>query len=312
MILTFFETKNGLIKKSSLILADYCKRLKNKFNLNIIGIVSNEINETEEEKLKFFEISKLYKIQEKNAIANCISDIAKKENSKIIVLSHTYESKYILPTLSSILDYNCVSNVIEIPENISPFEIKRNAFSGKAFENIEIKDEEVIISVNTNSYSSSENENKSEFTLVNHNESYENNKQFEITNLEKQSNKINLRDAEIVVSGGRGLKGPENWNMIEELASILNAATACSKPVSDLNWRPHEEHVGQTGKTISPELYIAIGISGAIQHAAGVSSSKYILSINTDKEAPIFKISDYGVVGDAFEVVPKIIEELKK
>ena len=312
MILTFFETKDGLIKKSSLILADYCKRLKNKFNLNIIGIVSNEINETEEEKLKFFEISKLYKIKEKNAIANCISDIAKKENSKIIVLSHTYESKYILPTLSSILDYNCVSNVIEIPENISPFEIKRNAFSGKAFENIEIKDEEVIISVNTNSYSSSENENKSEFTLVNHNESYENNKQFEITNLEKQSNKINLRDAEIVVSGGRGLKGPENWNMIEELASILNAATACSKPVSDLNWRPHEEHVGQTGKTISPELYIAIGISGAIQHAAGVSSSKYILSINTDKEAPIFKISDYGVVGDAFEVVPKIIEELKK
>ena len=312
MILTFFETKNGLIKKSSLILADYCKRLKNKFNLNIIGIVSNEINETEEEKLKFFEISKLYKIQEKNAIANCIADIAKKENSQIIILSHTYESKYILPILSSKLDYTCVSNTIEIPKNISPFEIKRNAFSGKAFENTEIKEEKVIISVNTNSYSSSDNENKSEFTLVDHNESYENNKQFEITNLEKQSSKINLRDAEVVVSGGRGLKGPENWKMIEELASILNAATACSKPVSDLNWRPHEEHVGQTGKTISPELYIAIGISGAIQHAAGVSSSKYILSINTDKEAPIFKISDYGIVGDAFEVVPKIIEELKK
>lgn len=319
MILTFIETENGLIKKSSFTIASYCNELKEKFKYEIIGVISNKAEENEIKKLNDFGMSKLYKInndyQNKfDCVSNCITDITKKENIKIIILSDTYNSKYILPILTANLNYSSISNAIETPKSISPFLIKRNAFSGKAFENAECTDQNIIISVNTSAYRLKKynNNNNNNFEVVNYNTNYNNEIDFEIIDVQKETNKINLRDAEIVVSGGRGLKGPENWKMIEELATILQGATACSKPVSDLKWRPHEEHVGQTGKTISPELYIAIGISGAIQHAAGISSSKCILSINTDSEAPIFKISNYGIIGDAFEVVPKIIEELKK
>ena len=318
MILTFIETENGLIKKSSFTAASYCYELKEKFNYAVIGVISNKIEETETKKLNDFGISKLYKVDngcqnQFDSISRCIADIVKKESVKIIILSDTYNSKYILPMLTANLNYSSISNAIEVPKSISPFLIKRNAFSGKAFENAECTDQNIIISVNTSIYKSKyNNNNNNNFEIVNYNTQYNNDIDFEIVDVQKEINKINLRDAEIVVSGGRGLKGPENWKMIEELAAILKGATACSKPVSDLKWRPHEEHVGQTGKTISPELYIAIGISGAIQHAAGISSSKCILSINTDSEAPIFKISNYGIIGDAFEVVPQIIEELKK
>jgi electron transfer flavoprotein alpha subunit len=204
-----------------------------------------------------------------------------------------------------------VPNVIELPSSISPFKIKSNVFSNKAFANSEITTEKKLIGLAKNAFGIVENETSSiqeNFSPV----ISEDNLHTKVTSVEKSNDKITIADADIVVSGGRGLKGPENWGMIEELAETLGAATACSKPVSDLGWRPHSEHVGQTGKPVSSNLYIAIGISGAIQHLAGVNSSKVKVVINSDSEAPFFKAADYGIVGDAFEYVPQLIEKLKE
>ena len=198
------------------------------------------------------------------------------------------------------------TEVVDVPNGTN---VKKKAFSGKAFVNVELIKSKNILAVSPNSFGLKENAvtlNVSEGsanatdTSLNH------------VSYNRDTTKLSLSDAEIVVSAGRGLKGPENWGMIEEMAEILGAATACSKPVSDADWRPHHEHVGQTGVTISPNLYFAIGISGAIQHLAGVSSSKKIVAINTDPEAPFFKAADYGIIGDAFDVVPKLNEAFRK
>ncbi|MDC3029798.1 electron transfer flavoprotein subunit alpha/FixB family protein, partial [Flavobacteriales bacterium] len=211
--------------------------------------------------------------------------------------------------LSIDLDASFISNVVETPSESSPITIKKKAFSGKAFEIAQIKSSKCVLALSPNAYTITENLNLNCQT-----ETFDfNNESSNVISekVEKSSGKISLADAEVVVSAGRGLKGPENWAMIEELADLLDAGTACSKPVSDIGWRPHSEHVGQTGKAIAPNLYIAVGISGAIQHLAGVSSSKIMVAINTDPEAPFFKAADYGILGDAFEVVPRLIDEIK-
>ena len=202
-----------------------------------------------------------------------------------------------------------VSNVFSKPTKYRPLQLRRNSFTNKAYETVEVVSDKVIISLCRNSYGIIENKVKSEvvsetFKIANND--------ILVSSTEKLSDKVSIADADIVVSGGRGLKGPENWHIIENLADVLGAATACSKPVSDSGWRPHSEHVGQTGKPVASNLYIAIGISGAIQHLAGINSSKIKVVINTDPDAPFFKSADYGIVGDAFEVVPELIEKLKK
>jgi electron transfer flavoprotein alpha subunit len=201
-----------------------------------------------------------------------------------------------------------ISNVIALPESTSPLKVKRKAFSSKAIETTIVTTEKAILSIAPNSYGLIETGGICSIESLDSSEKGT----ITIEGQETASGKISLSEAEIIVSAGRGLKGPENWGMIEELAELLGAATACSKPVADIGWRPHGEHVGQTGKAVAPDLYIAIGISGAIQHLAGVNSSKVMVAINTDPEAPFFKAADYGIVGDAFEVVPKMIEEIKK
>jgi len=217
---------------------------------------------------------------------------------------------YLAPLVAVSLQAGFASNVIGLPVSTSPFQVKRTAFSNKAFNITEINTDVKVISLSKNSYGVVEN--ASTLTEEDFNPSLaDSDFGIKIETVEKSSGKVTIADADIVVSAGRGLKGPENWGMIEELASVLGAATACSKPVSDLGWRPHGEHVGQTGKPVATNLYIAVGISGAIQHIAGINSSKVKLVINTDPEAPFFKVADYGVVGDAFEVVPKLIEKLK-
>jgi electron transfer flavoprotein alpha subunit len=213
------------------------------------------------------------------------------------------------PLVSISLDAGYASNVVGLPQNLSPFQVKRNGFSNKAFVTTEITTPIKVLSISKNSFGILEN--KSNLQEEDFSPSIDDvDFGVKVVSVEKASGKVTIADADIVVSAGRGLKGPENWGMIEELATVLGAATACSKPVSDLGWRPHGEHVGQTGKPVAANLYIAIGISGAIQHIAGINSSKVKVVINTDAEAPFFKVADYGVVGDAFEIVPKLIEKL--
>jgi electron transfer flavoprotein alpha subunit len=244
------------------------------------------------------------------AYADVIAQAAKKEETQIVLVSSSTDSLYIAPLLSVALEAGYVSNVVALPESTSPFQVKRTVFSNKAFNVTEISTPVKVLGIAKNSFGLVEN--ASSLTEENFTPSL-NDADFgiKVENVEKVSGKVTIADAEIVVSAGRGMKGPENWGMIEELASVLGAATACSKPVSDIGWRPHSEHVGQTGKPVASNLYIAVGISGAIQHIAGINSSKVKVVINTDPEAPFFKVADYGVVGDAFTVVPQLIEKLK-
>jgi len=214
----------------------------------------------------------------------------------------------VAPMLAVMNDYSLITNVLEAPESISPFQVKRRAFSGKGFMHAKADAQGVIVTVSQNAFGVKENpvagtEEVKNLSIANDDTKVISHKQ--------SSGKLDLKEAEIVVSAGRGMKAPENWGMVEDLANVLGAATACSKPVSDIGWRPHSEHVGQTGKAISPNLYIAIGISGAIQHLAGVNSSKTIVVINSDADAPFFKSADYGVVGDAFQVIPELTQKIK-
>ena len=240
--------------------------------------------------------------------SHAIAEVIKSENSSVVILSSSADSKFLGAHLSGITDSSYVSNVVGIPESISPFVVKRTCFTNKAFSSTEMIDGLRIISVSSNSFGMIESFNDSTVESFSPEKVDSNQRTIKI---EKETGSITIADADIVVSAGRGLKGPENWEMIESLADTLGAATACSKPVSDMGWRPHSEHVGQTGKPVSSNLYIAIGISGAIQHLAGINSSKVKVVINSDPEAPFFKAADYGVVGDAFEVIPELIQKLK-
>ncbi|MDA8591550.1 electron transfer flavoprotein subunit alpha/FixB family protein [Flavobacteriaceae bacterium] len=309
-VLVYIESDNGTIKKAALEVASYGRALANTLNTSLSAIIFSSENS---ELLGTYGVDKVLTVDfsgkfNAKIYADIITQAAQKEQASVVVLSSSADSRYLAPMLSVGLDAGYVPNVIELPTQTQPFTVKRSVFSNKAFCETEIATEVKIIGLSNNA-----------FGLVEHavsqqTESFSPNiiaSEITVENIDKAANKVSIADAETVVSAGRGLKGPENWNMIEELAEVLGAATACSKPVSDLGWRPHSEHVGQTGKPVASNLYIAIGISGAIQHLAGINSSKVKVVINTDPEAPFFKAADYGIVGDAFEVVPKLTEKLK-
>ena len=264
-------------------------------------------------KLKEYGVDKVLNIEsinDFNAIiyADAIKQAAEKENTTVVILSASADSKYIAPLLAINLNAGYVSNVVTTPSSLNPFTVKHTAFTNKAFCNTEISTTIKIVGVSNNSFGLVEKTASAQMEVFS---PILAESSTIVTSIDKANDKVTIADAEVVVSAGRGLKGPENWGMIEELAEVLGAATACSKPVSDLGWRPHSEHVGQTGKPVATNLYIAIGISGAIQHLAGINASKIKVVINTDAEAPFFKAADYGIVGDAFEVVPELIEKLK-
>ena len=311
-ILVYIESNQNQIKKSSFESLSYAKKLSNLISLDVIAVV---INCSELAPLSDFGPDKIISINEKkletfNAhnYAGVISNVSKSVNAKNIIISDSINCKYLASLLSVKLNAAFVSNVVSLPNSTNPFVVKRSTFSNKAFCEIEINSEIRILSISKNSIGL--NENKSEPIIINPDINFTESK-LTSESIKVSEEKVSIEDADVVVSAGRGLKGPENWNIVEDLAKTLNAATACSKPVSDMGWRPHSEHVGQTGKPVSTNLYIAIGISGAIQHLAGVSSSKVKVVINNDPEAPFFKVADYGIVGDAFEVVPKLNEKLK-
>ena len=311
-VLVYLESEENKFKKTAYEALSYGKALADKMGVKVSGLI---VNCSDTDSLKKYGADKIITIDNPDfqkfsskKYSHALAEVIKSENSSVVILSSSANSKFLGAYLSGITDASYVSNVVEIPESISPFVIKRTCFTNKAFSSTEMSDGLRIISVSSNSFGMVENFNDSTVESFNP-EKVDSNQ--EIINIEKETGSVTIADADIVVSAGRGLKGPENWGMIETLADTLGAATACSKPVSDMGWRPHSEHVGQTGKPVSSNLYIAIGISGAIQHLAGINSSKVKVVINNDPEAPFFKAADYGVVGDAFEVVPALIEKLK-
>lgn len=241
--------------------------------------------------------------------ARIIADLAASSSATVVVFSNNFSGKAIAPRVAVRLKAGLVSGAVALPDTSNGFVVKKNVFSGKAFALIALNSPVKVIALNPNSYAVKEGEGTAEISALSVTAAIP---KVKVVSATVASGDVPLTEAELVVSGGRGLKGPENWGMVEELAKLLGAATACSRPVADADWRPHHEHVGQTGIAIAPNLYIAIGISGAIQHLAGVNRSKVIVVINKDPEAPFFKAADYGIVGDAFEVVPKMIDAVKK
>ena len=311
-VLAYIESSQGKIKKNAFEIVSYSSALAKKLNVNCHVLTFNTDDSSELKKYGADKIIKISNIELDNFDAKIIADVtaqvAKSINANCVVLSSSVNSRYMAPLLAVELDAGYLSNVVELPSNLNPFTVKRTSFTNKAFCDSTINSDLKLIGLSSNDYGIKENEGKGieeDFNPILLEKS------ISVKSTEKVSGKISIADADIVVSGGRGLKGPENWNLIEDLAETLGAATACSKPVSDMGWRPHSEHVGQTGKPVATNLYIAIGISGAIQHLAGINSSKIKVVINNDPEAPFFKAADYGVVGDAFQVVPILNEKLK-
>jgi electron transfer flavoprotein alpha subunit len=313
-LLIYAESTEGKIKKIAFELASYAKKVAESIGTTVTAVT---INATDVSELSKYGVDKVLKVNSDalagfsaRAYADVIKQAAQKEGAKIVVLSSTTDSIYLSSLVAVSLEAGFASNVVGLPISTTPFQVKRTAFSNKAFNITEISTDVKIIGLAKNSYGIIEN--SVPLTEEDFNPTIDaNDFGIKVTSVEKNSGKVSIADADIVVSAGRGMKGPENWGMIEELAGVLGAATACSKPVSDLGWRPHGEHVGQTGKPVATNLYIAIGISGAIQHIAGINSSKVKVVVNSDPEAPFFKVADYGVVGDAFEIVPQLIEKLK-
>lgn len=309
-VFVYAENSNGTYKKSTLEAVSYAKAVAEKAGAEVIAIAINPTDGAD--KLYTYGVSKVVVIkndalQTFNAkvYSEVIAEIA---DGNYIIFPHTADSASIGSMVSVKKGYSLITNAMEAPENISPFQVKRKSFSGKGYMVVKAEKEGVVITVSPNAFGLKENgvsggEETREVSAPTNN--------IQVVSHEQSSGKLDLKEAEIVVSAGRGMKGPENWGMIEELAHVLGAATASSKPVADIGWRPHSEHVGQTGKAISPNLYIAVGISGAIQHLAGVNGSKTIVVINNDPEAPFFKSADYGVVGDAFQVIPELTEKIK-
>ena len=309
-VLVYIESENGSFKKAALEVASYGRAMANALNSSLSAVV---FNADDVSTLSNYGVDKVLSVkitEDYNAetYADILKQAVEREKSKVVVLSSSADCKYLAPLLSFGLDAGYVPNVVDLPESTAPFQVKRSVFTNKAFSKTEISTDIKIIGLSNNAFGLVEQAVSS--TVEVFSPSIIPSKVV-VKGIDKATDKVSIADADIVVSAGRGLKGPENWNLVEDLATVLGAATACSKPVSDLGWRPHSEHVGQTGKPVASNLYIAIGISGAIQHLAGVSSSKVKVVINTDPEAPFFKAADYGIVGDAFEVVPKLIEKLK-
>ncbi len=309
-IFVYAENINGIYKKAAFEAVSYAKAIADKNGDTVTAI---SVNPTDSSDLLYkYGANQVLNIKDEGlksfsakAYAQAVSEVA---GGNIIVFPHTTDASSIAPMLAIMKNYSLITNAIETPESITPFQVKRRAFSGKGMMHAKAEAAGVIVTVSQNAYGVKENAVAGSEEVKNLSVANEDTK---VLSHEQSSGKLDLKEAEIVVSAGRGMKGPENWGMVEDLANLLGAATACSKPVSDIGWRPHAEHVGQTGKAISPNLYIAIGISGAIQHLAGVNSSKTIVVINNDPEAPFFKSADYGVVGDAFQIIPELTQKIK-
>ena len=317
-VLVFTENWDGKFKKLSFELVSYAKKVAEKLNVPVVALSIGEVAEDELKKLGDYGAGKVVSVTneylktlDNQLYTKVISEVVQKENAKVILLSHNNTGKALAPRLSVKLKAALGSGLIDLPSVVDPFIVHKKVFTGKAFVTVELNSDIKVLTLSQNSFKliGSDNNATIEEYLTDIQESDIKTK---VTGTDKETGKLLLTDAEIVVSGGRGMKSPDNWGPIEELAELLGAATACSRPVSDEGWRPHEEHTGQTGKIIAPNLYIAAGISGAIQHLAGISSAKFLVAINTDPDAPIFEAADYGIVGDVHKILPELISIVKE
>ncbi len=317
-VLVYAENTDGKFKKSVHEVVSYAKAVADQLDTTLTALSIGDVDAAELASLGKYGASTVLDVSAarlgkfvNQAYASVVSAAAQKIQADVVIISNSFSGKGLAPRVAAKLEAGLADGAVELPAiDGDKMTLKKTAFSGKAFAVTELSSNKKVIALNPNAFEVRENAvnanvepfapeiGDSDFAAV-------------VKDIVRATDKVTLPDAEIVVSAGRGLKGPENWHLVEELAGALGAATACSKPVSDAGWRPHAEHVGQTGIAVSPNLYIAIGISGAIQHLAGVSSSKTIVVINKDPEAPFFKVADYGIVGDAFEVVPKLTAAIK-
>lgn len=314
-VLIFIDTAEGHVKKASLEAISYGAKLAEQLGTTAEGIVLGSVSE-DLPSLGKYGVKKIYQAShdalnhfDSQVFTKVIGQAAEQTGATVVVFSNNADGKAIAPRLSARLKAGLVSGAVALPDTTDGFRVKKNVFSGKAFANIVVNTDKKIIALNPNAYKTVSGEGTAEVVPLNASVDPPRVKFMSVT---KARGEVPLTEAEVVVSAGRGMKGPENWKIVEDLAHVLHAALACSRPVADAHWRPHNEHVGQTGIAIAPNLYIAIGISGAIQHLAGVNRSKVIVVINKDPEAPFFKAADYGIVGDAFEVVPRFTEAVKK
>lgn len=314
-VLIFIDHSEGQVKKASLEACSYGAALAGQLNVAAEGILLGTVT-TDLSTLGKYGIKKIHQAAQEGlnhldaqVDASIIAEAATATGATVIVFSNNLSGKAVAPRVAARLKAGLVSGAVALPDTTSGFVVKKNVFSGKAFAHVAINTPIKVIALNPNSYPVRESEGSAEVASLSVMAPAP---KVKVVSATQATGEVPLTEAELVVSGGRGLKGPENWGIIEDLAKALGAATACSRPVADANWRPHHEHVGQTGIAIAPNLYIAIGISGAIQHLAGVNRSKVIVVVNKDPEAPFFKAADYGIVGDAFEVVPKMTEAVKK
>ncbi len=317
-VLVYVENIEGKFKKSTFEVVSYAAEIANMMGSSLTALSIGNVDAAHLAELGKYGAKTVWSVNNaqlssfvNQAYASIISNAAKKANATVVVMGNSFTGKGLAPRVAVKLNAGLADAVIELPSfEGNVLKVKRGAFSGKAFATVELHSAVKVLTLSPNAYKVVE---KNETAAIESLEADAASTDFRtmVKEIVRATDKVSLPDAELVVSAGRGLKGPENWAMVEELANLLGAATACSKPVSDSGWRPHSEHVGQTGIAVAPNLYIAIGISGAIQHLAGVSSSKVIVVINKDPEAPFFKVADYGIVGDAFEVVPKLIDAVK-
>jgi electron transfer flavoprotein alpha subunit len=315
-VLIYVENWDGKFKKLSFELVSYAAALAARLNVRVVALSIGDVAQDELQKLAQYGADKVLSVQDgrlshlvNSTYASIIAQAAKAEQSSVVLFAHNMTGKAVAPAVSVKLKAGLVSAVMAIPSGIEPFVVRKKVFTGKAFSDVLIKTPVKVLSLSQNSFGVFEKAVPA--VIETFAAEIADNAATSVKEVKKVTGKILLTDADIVVSAGRGMKGPENWAPVEELAALLGAATACSRPVSDEGWRPHGEHVGQTGKIIAPNLYFALGISGAIQHLGGVSSSKCIVAINKDPDAPIFQSADYGILGDLQKVLPELLTAVK-
>ncbi len=317
-VLVYTQNRDGKFTKLNYELLSYGRALADKLDVKLTALSMGNVAEDELQTLAKYGADKILNVADERfatldnrAFASAIAKAAENTEAQVIVMANDFTGKAVAPAVSVKLSAGLAAGASALPESTSPFVVKKKVFTGKAVAKVQINSEKCILTLDNNSFELKETPKDANIEAF---DPGVDDSQFttNVTETNKQTDKIILTDADIVVSGGRGMKSPDNWQPLEELANVLGAATACSRPVSDEKWRPEEEHVGQTGKIIAPNLYFALGISGAIQHVAGISGSKTIVAVNTDPEAPIFEVADYGIVGDLKEVLPNLVQAAKE